>query len=142
MSYKFACTYPETVAAIAGLAGAMDTDSTSCGATTPVSVLHIHGTIDETISYLGGAMFGNAFTSAQASVERWARIDKCSTEAKAAKEFDLVASLEGAETTPSIYSCPTAAVELWSINGGAHGPVIDSSFGLKVMDWLLAHPKK
>ena len=142
MSYKFACTHPETVAAIAGLAGAMDVDPASCGATTPVNVLHIHGTNDEVINYLGGAMFANAFTGAQASTNRWAKIDKCAIEAKAGKPLDLDVSIEGAETTPYVYSCPEESVELWSINGGAHGPVVDSSFGLKVMDWLLAHPKK
>ena len=142
MSYKFACTHPETVAAIAGLAGAMDVDPASCGATTPVNVLHIHGTNDEVINYLGGAMFANAFTGVQASTNRWAKIDKCAIEAKAGKPLDLDVSIEGAETTPYVYSCPEESVELWSINGGAHGPVVDSSFGLKVMDWLLAHPKK
>jgi poly(3-hydroxybutyrate) depolymerase len=65
MSYKFACTHPETVAAIAGLAGAMDIDPASCGATTPVSVLHIHGTDDATINYSGSAIFSNLYTGAE-----------------------------------------------------------------------------
>jgi len=142
MSYKFACTYPETVAAIGGLAGAMDIDPASCGATTPVSVLHIHGTDDATINYSGGFIFSNLYTGAEQSAKRWAGIDKCSLTPTISPAFDLVVSLEGAETTPSVYSCPTSTVELWSINGGSHGPVVDSSFGLKVMDWLLAHPKK
>lgn len=142
MTYRFACTYPQTVAAIAGLAGAMDIDPQSCGATSPVSVLHIHGTNDEVITYTGGSIFSNFYTSAEESVQRWEVIDKCSTTAEAGKAFDLVANLEGSETIPLIYSCPQASVELWTINGGAHGPAIDSSFGLKVMDWLLAHPKK
>jgi len=41
-----------------------------------------------------------------------------------------------------VYSCPGAGVELWSIKDGPHGPILDSNFALKVMDWLLAHPKK
>ena len=142
MTYAFACTYPHTVAAIAGLAGAMDVDSESCGATSPVNVLHIHGTSDEVITYEGGSIVSNFYTSAKQSAQRWSDIDKCSLPAVTGEAFDLVTSLEGAETVPSIYSCPQSTVELWSINGGAHGPVMDSSFGLKVMDWLLAHPKK
>ena len=142
MTYKFACSHPETVAAIAGLAGAMDSDPASCGATTPVSVLHIHGTDDATINYSGSSIFGNVYTGAEQSAKRWAEIDKCSLTPTISPAFDLVVSIEGAETTPSVYSCPTATVELWSINGGTHGPVVDSSFGLQVMDWLLAHPKK
>ena len=141
MTYKFACTYPKTVAAIAGLAGAMDIDPQSCGAQSPVSVLHIHGTNDQVITYTGGSIFSNSYTSAAQSAQRWSDIDKCSLPAVAGAPFDLVSTIKGAETTPLIYSCPQSAVELWSINGGAHGPLLDSSFGLKVMDWLLAHPK-
>ncbi len=141
MTYKFACTYPATVAAIAGLAGAMDIDPSSCSATVPVSVLHIHGTRDEVINYAGGSILNNFYTSADESTRRWAVIDKCSSKAAVGASLDLVPSLVGAETSRATYSCPTATVELWSINGGSHGPVFDSSFGLKVLDWLLAHPK-
>jgi polyhydroxybutyrate depolymerase len=55
--------------------------------------------------------------------------------------FDLIASLDGKESIPTIYSCPSASAELWTIEGGSHGPSLDSSFALQVMDWLLAHPK-
>ena len=142
MAYKFACTYPQTVAAIAGLAGAMDIAEDSCPARESVNVLHIHGTSDEVINYSGGEIFSNIYTGAQASTKRWAEIDACSKSPKIGVAFDLVASIQGPETTPTVYSCPNSAVELWSIEGGAHGPVLDSTFGLKVMDWLLAHPKK
>jgi len=142
MTYKFACSHPETVAAVAGLAGAMDIDPASCGATTQVSVLHIHGTDDATINYSGGSIFSNVYTGAEQSAKRWAEIDKCSPTPTISPAFDLVSSIPGLETTPTVYSCPAATVELWSISGGTHGPVVDSSFGLKVMDWLLAHPKK
>ena len=141
MTYKFACSHPETVAAVAGLAGAMDIDPASCGATKAVSVLHIHGTDDATINYSGGSIFSNAYTGAEQSALRWAKIDKCSLTPTIGPAFDLVSSIPGVETTPTVYSCPTTTVELWSIKGGTHGPVVDSSFGLKVMDWLLAHPK-
>ncbi len=142
MTYKFACSHPETVAAIAGLAGAMDDDPDSCGATTPVSVLHIHGTSDATINYDGASIFGNLYTGAAQSAQRWAAIDKCSATPAEGTSFDLVTSMPGLETTPTTFSCPKATVELWSIENGSHGPTFDSNFGLKVMDWLLAHPKK
>ena len=141
MTYKFACTHSQTVAAVAGLAGGMDIDPQSCSADSPVSVLHIHGTSDAVINYSGGSILSNFYTGAIESTQRWAEIDKCSNTEKSGAAFNLVANLEGPETTPTEYSCPTAAVELWTINGGAHGPVFDSNFSLKVMDWLLAHPK-
>lgn len=142
MTYKFACSNPETVAAIAGLAGAMDSDADSCGATTPVSVLHVHGTSDTTINYSGASIVGNFYTSAQESVRRWAEIDKCLLNPIAGPDFDFVSSIQGLETISSIYSCPEASVELWSIENGTHGPLFNPNFGQKVIDWFLAHPKK
>lgn len=142
MTYKFACSRPETVAAIAGLAGAMDSDVTTCAPSAAVNVLHIHGTSDATILYDGGSLFDNLYTSAASSVKRWAQIDKCLTSPQIGTAFDLIRSLDGAETIPTIYSCPRTRVELWSINGGAHSPDIDLSSALKIVDWFLAHPKK
>jgi poly(3-hydroxybutyrate) depolymerase len=142
MTYKFACSRPETVAAIAGLAGAMDSDADSCVATSPVNVLHIHGTSDETINYTGGSLFGNFYTGAADSVRRWTEIDKCLLTPIPGPNFDFVASIQGFETISSKYSCPEASVELWSIENGTHGPLFNPHFGLKVIDWFLAHPKK
>ena len=141
MTYKFACTHSQTVAAVAGLAGGMDVDSQSCSADSPVSVLHIHGTSDAVINYSGGSILSNFYTGAIESTQRWAKIDKCSPTGNIGVAFDLVPNLAGAETTPTSYTCANAAVELWTIDGGAHSPVFDSDFSLKVMDWLLAHPK-
>lgn len=142
MSYRFACENPKTVAAIAGLAGSMDVEANSCKARTPVNVLHIHGTSDETIMYAGGSIFQKPFIGAVESVNRWAVIDKCSPTPITGKAFDLVSDIEGAETIPTSYSCPKSIVELWSITGGVHVPRLDSNFGLRTLDWLLAHPKK
>lgn len=142
MTYKFACSRPESVAAIAGLAGAMDSDVATCAPSSAVNVLHIHGTSDPTILYDGGSLFGNLYTSAATSVKTWAQIDKCLTSPQVGAAFDLIGSLDGPETTPTIYSCPETTVELWSINGGAHSPDVDESSALKIVDWFLAHPKK
>ena len=141
MAYKFACTYSNTVAAVAGLAGAMDSDATLCGAQKPVSVLELHGTSDEVINYSGGAIVGNSYTSALEGAQRWAATNGCAELPTTGNSFDLVPSLSGAETVPTIYSCSDAGVELWSIKGGAHGPIVDSNFSTSVLKWLLAHPK-
>ena len=142
MTYKFACMYPQTVAAIAGLAGAMDTDPDSCSAKSAVNILHIHGMADGVISYSGGNLFQNAYTSAVQSVQRWAEIDKCVMNPVNGKEFDLVMSIAGTESVASTYSCPSSAVELWSINGGAHNPELDENFASQLLDWFVTHPKK
>ena len=142
MTYKFACSRPESVAAIAGLAGAMDSDVGTCAPSKEVNVLHIHGTSDATILFEGGSLFGNLYTSAATSVKRWAQIDRCLMSPQVGEAFDLISTLDGAETIPTIYTCPRTTVELWSINGGAHSPDVDVSSALKIVDWFLAHPKK
>lgn len=142
MAYKFACTYPKSVAAIAGLAGAMDINPAVCKSKIPVNVLAIHGTSDEVINFNGGFMYKNPYTSVQQTIGQWLAIDKCRTPAVMGKPFDIVVDIDGAETTPSVYNCPLSTVELWTVADGLHRPVLDWSFGNRVIDWFLAHPKK
>lgn len=139
MTYKFACSTKGVVAAIAGLAGAMDSDVTKCG-NEPMNVLHIHGTSDATILFEGGDLVGNPYPSAQASVDQWAAINSCS--APQEKEFELLTSVQNAETTAISYTCKKGALELWRINGGVHTPSLDQEFALRTLDWLLTHRKK
>jgi polyhydroxybutyrate depolymerase len=59
MSYRLACEASETFVAIASLAGAAFADPGDCvPAEFPVSVLQVHGTLDETIGYDGGTLGG------------------------------------------------------------------------------------
>lgn len=138
MSYRFACQNPDMVAGIAGLAGALDIDEKVCGAVKPVNLLHIHGNADQVISYEGGAIFGNQYTSAMSSVNRWAKLADCGKEPTKGAPFDLLASMPGAETTPTIYNCPKKSIELWTIENGAHSPVLDLNFANQILNWLLS----
>ena len=142
MVYKFACLYPKTIAAIAGVSGAMDSATNSCAAKTSLNVLHIHGTSDEVINYSGGDIFGNSYTSAEQSVARWALIDKCSGSEVKGTAFGLIDNATGTETTPWSFKCPNNSVELWSVNGATHHPILTLASALHILDWLLAHPKK
>ena len=58
--------------------------------------------------------------------------------------MDLTADVPGLDTVITRYanSPPSGAVELWTINGGSHGPALSSEFAPRVVDWLLAHPKR
>ena len=142
MAYKFACAHPEVVAAVSGLAGAMDEQSDLCAAKSPVSVLQIHGTKDEVINYFGGSIIGNSYTSATEGAQRWAATDGCALKPSVAPAIDLLASLDGAETVKTIYSCKDNDVELWSINNGSHSPLLDFNFSTSILKWFLDHPKK
>ncbi len=144
MSYRMACDRSDKIAAIVSVAGATFADASACKPSQPVSVLQIHGTADGTINYDGGAIQGVAYPSAQGSVATWATYDGCSsTPTASATTLDLERNLDAAETSVSAYSgCPSSvAVELWTVNGGAHIPAISESFAPSIIDFLYAHPK-
>lgn len=134
MSYKFACSTKGIVAAIAGLAGAMDSDPKACGKE-PMNVLHIHGTNDATISFEGGSLLGNPYPSTEQTVAQWAQINSCSKPVEGS--IDLLKSMQGSETSQFVYTCTNKSLELWRINAGVHVPVLDEEFALRTLDWLL-----
>jgi polyhydroxybutyrate depolymerase len=143
MSYRMACEHGDQIAAIASLAGAMYDDVTQCPAATPVSVLQIHGTADETVTYTGGK-FVNTYPSAATTVADWVAIDKCgATPDTSAAPLDIVSSLAGSETTVTSYTgCQSGTgVTFWSMTGGTHIPAFTPSFIPRVVDFLYAHPK-
>ena len=136
MSYKFACSTKGIVAAIAGLAGAMDSDPKVCGGE-PMNVLHIHGTNDATISYEGGSLLGNPYPATEQTVAQWAQINSCSKPVEGS--IDLLKSMQGSETSQFAFTCTNKSLELWRINAGVHVPVLDENFALRTLDWLLKY---
>ncbi len=145
MAYRFACDHADVVAAIAGLAGAMYKDISQCNPANPVSVLHIHGTADDTVLYEGGDVNGTPYPGAIETTEDWAFLNGCSIVADNSKPpLDLDASLPGHETLVTAYpnDCkPGGAAELWTIVGGSHVPDLSISFSPLIIQWLLDHPK-
>ena len=111
----------------------------------------MHGTADETIAYEGGStpVINATYPSALQSVTTWAGYDGCDTTPTATGQtFDFETNIAGEETSVQEFGgCPTGiAVQLWSVDGGAHIPGItfpDGSHPLtdRIIDFLLAHPK-
>jgi polyhydroxybutyrate depolymerase len=144
MSYRMACEHADTIAAIVSLAGATYADASRCNPTSPVAVLQIHGTDDETISYNGGTLFGGGeYPSAETTVADWVALDGCSSTPTSGPTRDLVSTIAGSETTSQIFDgCePGGHVELWSVAGGVHVPVLTPAFAPAIVDFLFAHPK-
>lgn len=144
MSYRMACDHADTVAAIVSLAGATFADAGQCRPSQPVSVLQIHGTADSVIAYEGGSILGHDYPGAPTSVSTWATYNGCGAQADAqAAALDLDREIPGAEASVSAFpDCPAGgAVELWTIEGGAHTPLISSTFVDSALDFLFAHPK-
>jgi polyhydroxybutyrate depolymerase len=143
MSYRMACDHADTIAAIAGLAGATWLDGAECNPSEAVHVLHIHGDMDETVPYEGGTLAA-PIPSAVETVEYWAGRASCSLTPSAGTAVDLESAIDGAETSVSLYQdgCePRGSAELWTIAGGSHVPELAPTFADTALDWLLAHPK-
>jgi len=151
LAHRYACDRAPRVAAIAALAGDNWADASKCNPTTHVSVVQIHGDMDETIHYDGGTTMsvsgatGGAYPSAHASVATWAAKNAC-TGALAATgmTLDLDANLTGNETKVETYGgCPSGYdVALWTIQGGMHAPAITRpGFVDAVWIFLAAHPR-
>lgn len=141
MSLTMACEASELVTSIVNLAGSTFSDLGLCRpATERVSVLTVHGDLDDTVFYEG---IEGANLSAPAVGDRYAMLAGCDTNSPVAgPDMDLVESIPGAET--SVVSWPGCLrgteVELWTINDGPHipGPWTDSGPDAFV-DWMLDH---
>jgi polyhydroxybutyrate depolymerase len=137
MSYQYVCASKYQVAAIAGLAGSMDLDPGQCAGKS-AHVLHIHGDADATISYEGGSLFSQSYPSAKEVIQRWSTNNQCTPGSE--KKTDVIASMAGLETTASLFNCANGSLELWTLNGGVHVPVLDRGFADKVVSWLTLKP--
>jgi polyhydroxybutyrate depolymerase len=144
MSYRAAHDHSATIAAIASLAGAASSDDLPAPPS-PVHILQIHGTDDETIAFNGANIQDASYPGAIETVERWAGYNGCNVEGIAQdRKLDLDSGIAGDETTVTQYSdgCKAGgSSELWTIRGGAHVPELSRAFSKNVLDWLLAHPK-
>lgn len=144
MANRMACEHSHRIAAIVSLAGMQWNDPRMCPATEPVSVLHIHGDLDETIFYGGGNVFGTPSPSAADSTATWAAKDGCGGSlTDVPPGIDLETTIPGDETLIQHYTdCPAGVdVELWTITGGGHVPAFNTSLADLTWRFLSAHSK-
>jgi polyhydroxybutyrate depolymerase len=129
MAYRLACDRADVVTNIVALAG--EAASTTCAPSQPVHVLHIHGTMDDSVP----------FAVAAPSVQKWAGYDQCATTRAAGPALDLDTALAGTETrTEASTACPPgAAADLWTIDGAGHIPVITDRAEPVLWKWLTDH---
>ena len=141
MAHRLAYDHPEKIAAIASLAGASLLEMPEPTPERPVSILQIHGTADDTIAYDGGFIFSNEYPGANDSLEKWidhngATLDKTELQ----ERMDLDVAIAGSETIATQFDS-NGTVELWTIEGGGHGPLFTADFKRNVIEWLYDHPK-
>ena len=130
MAYRMACDRADVITAIAGLAGAASSNPAACVPAHSVNILHMHGTVDDTVPY------------SEASVEQWAGKDGCTAALTAGATMDLV-SVDGSETQALTAGCPAGVtVEQWKMEGAGHIPNFSAQFTPTMWSWLTAHPRK
>jgi len=140
LAYRMACEHADKYAAIVGLAGAMYIDEADCQPSQAVSVLHVHGDADDSILYDGDT----GYASADDSTAYWANYNGCAaTRTLSPDRLDLIGQVDGAETRVEQHDdCPAGgAVDLWTLEGGSHIPMILQAFPTHVWDWVQAHTK-
>jgi polyhydroxybutyrate depolymerase len=141
MSYRLACDHSDRIAAIVSLAGATHLDPVDCEASEPVSVLQIHGDMDDTVQYAGVL---DGYPSAPDTAAQWAENNGCAaTRTADPARLDIVTDLAGEETSVEHHdSCPSGlAVDLWTIENGGHIPNLSDAFRVETWAWMEAHAK-
>jgi polyhydroxybutyrate depolymerase len=142
MANALACKYSSQIAAIINIAGGSFTSTASCKASSPISVLQIWGTKDDTYSI--NHIRGKPIPGAEQTFSNWGVIDQCSTPAIALPDkLDLDPTISGDETTVLQYQdCPAStAIDFWKMDGAGHSPVISKFFASEMIAWLMIHPK-
>ncbi len=134
MSYRMACEIPERIDSIVSLAGLTFQDERDCVGTDSVSVLHIHGTADETITYEPGPRGPGA----EESLARWADKARCDSEPVPVGTRDTVPRAEGDEAEVFRYNnCVDERMELWRLNEVGHIPVFNNDALDAMVEFLL-----
>ncbi|NWG70390.1 MAG: prolyl oligopeptidase family serine peptidase [Parvularculaceae bacterium] len=110
MAYTVACNMSDQIAAIAPVAGTMV--AAWCEPTSPVAVLHIHGTADKEVPLEGGRGLSYTYPPVQRGIDFWASRDRCSG--------DQSTRQAGPETTCYTYKGCAREVTLCLVQGGGH----------------------
>jgi len=138
MAYKMACEHADVIAGVLVIAASTALDATHCAPSRPVTVLHVHGTFDTVIPYLGIVY---EFPGAAEVVDRWIAHDGCNETPSSQLGFDEDAAVFGFETTRDSWGgCGAGSgVALWTLYGSTHVPVFTPSFLPDAFAYLLDH---
>lgn len=128
MSHKMACESDDCFAAIATVSGNMsDTVYSNCNPKYLTSVLHMHGTTDAVVPYLGSITTG---VSVSQTMEKWQQFLGCNLNPSAV-DLPNPSLLDLSTVSRETYSnCTNSSLELIKIaNGGHQWPGISTFVG-------------
>jgi polyhydroxybutyrate depolymerase len=155
MAYRTGCELADIFAAIAPVAGALNTDD--CKPAAPVSLIAFHGKADQHVRFDGGAPMKTVDLrhqrvdkSVASAIDFWKKQDRCEATPTSQKKGSVL---------HEAYACPatSTAVELYAIDGQGHAwpggekgiragnvdlPTTEISATNLMWDFFARHPKK
>lgn len=149
MAFRLACDRPDLFRRVASVAGSMPVDASQCEAREPVSILHIHGSLDLVVPYndnrggVPGEGHGIVSAGARDTVARWRESNGCPEAPDQVELLDLMSNVGGAETTASSWtSCSSGeSVHFFDIAGGDHLLLgRNATFQDRIAEFLIAAP--
>lgn len=118
MAHRWACAPGGELRGFVSIAGAAPgPDDPPCAPLAPVSVLQVHGDGDEMVGYHGGGSERGRYPGARESIEVWRALDACDPVPRSSREARL---LFFEPLRVDSWSCPSARVALWTVQGGRH----------------------
>ena len=142
MAFHMACHAGERISAIANIAGSSYFDEEVCPGTTPVGVLQIHGTDDESIAFGGvpKSLVYGGYPSALEIMERWRNRNGCDDTPTSVTTADFENLAPGEETDVTEWTQCTSgkSVALWQMNEVGHIPVFSETAMPLALEFLLA----
>ena len=140
MSYRLACEVGDRLSSMLSLAGAMYLDDEDCVAPARLSVVHAHGTLDDSVNYNGSTSGSQQYKSAGDSAAFWAARNGCEAGPTLTDTVELDELVEGDDTEILAWSgCQDETrVEIWKIVDGGHVPAFSNGiFAERALDVLL-----
>lgn len=119
MSFHLACNLSNRIAAIGSVTGSIVPFTlTNCNATHPTPVLQIHGTVDPTVPYNGGAGWSESITSL---MTYWANYNNCAIPATTTA-VPNTNTTDGSTVEKIVYENGENCTQIvhFKITGGAH----------------------
>lgn len=143
--HRLACDAADVFAGVVSMSGAGYAVPSRCKPADGVAVAELHGEKDDVVKFEGSkgdpGLLTAEYPSAAETVAQWAQHDGCSGALVEGGKLDLF-TMAGDETKVARYGgCKRGAVELWTVVGGPHAPLMHGGFGAAVWAFFAAHPK-
>ncbi len=141
MGFGLACLPDGPIEALVSLAGSSFLDASLCEATRPISILQVHGDLDDVMP-IGG---DDEAPGARTVLDRWATRADCDVDAWGTDgdALDLLDDQAGADTSVSTYAGGCASgddLRLWTLHGADHYPALSAEFTDRALRWAGAMP--